>query len=64
MQSFRVHHDGFEVFDSDGDVHVLLHVEVVEVVCVERDDGLQRLFQHLLPVLNLLCEAREDDLAF
>jgi hypothetical protein len=43
MQSLRVHHDSLEVFDPDGDVHVLLHVEVVKVVGVEGDDSLERL---------------------
>ena len=63
MQSLRMHHDGFEVLDSDDDVHILLHVEVIEIIGVESDDGLERLFEHLLAVLNLLCETRKDHLA-
>lgn len=63
MQSFRVHHNGLKVFDPNSDVHVLLHVEVVKVLGVECNDGLERLFQDLLSVLNLLRKAREDDLA-
>jgi predicted DNA-binding protein (UPF0278 family) len=63
MQSLRMHHNGFEVLDSDDDVHILLHMEVVEIIGVESDDGLERLFEHLLAVLNLLCETCEDHLA-
>ena len=63
MQSLRMHHDGFKVLDSDDDVYVLLHVEVIEIICVKRDDRLERLFQYLLAVLNLLCETCEDNLA-
>jgi len=62
MQSLRVHDNSLEVFDPDGDVHVLLHMKVVKVLGVECDDSLKRLLQDLLAVLNLLCEAREDDL--
>lgn len=43
MQSLRVHHDSLEVFHPDGDVHILLHVEVVEVVGVQCDDSLKGL---------------------
>jgi predicted DNA-binding protein (UPF0278 family) len=63
MQSLRMHHNGFEVLDSDDDVHILLHMEVVEIIGVESDDGLERLFEHLLAVLNLLCETCKDHLA-
>lgn len=58
-----MHNNRFEVFDVDRDVHVCLHVEVLEVIRVQGDDGLHGLFQDLLAVLYLLSEAREDHLA-
>jgi hypothetical protein len=64
MQCLRVHHNGLEVLDPNGDVNVFLHVEVVKVLCVKCDDSLKRLLQDLLPVLDLLRETREDDFAF
>jgi hypothetical protein len=63
MQSLRMHHNGFEVLDSDDDVYILLHVEVIEIICVKRDDCFERLFQYLLAVLDLLCETCENHLA-
>lgn len=52
-----------EVFDVDRDVHVCLHVEVLEVICVQGDDGFHGLFQDFLAVLYFLGEACEDHLA-
>ena len=72
-------HDCFEVFDADDYVHVLLHVEVFEILGVDRDGRFQRLLQHFcvklafvhimvlndftFAILDLLCEAREDRLS-
>ena len=46
-QSLRMDHDSLEVFDADDDVHVLLHVEVFEVLGMQRDGGLKRLLERL-----------------
>ena len=46
-QSFRMVDNGFEISDADHDVHVLLHVEVVEIFSMNGDCCLERLFEDL-----------------
>ncbi len=45
-QRFCVSHNGFEVLDADHYMHVLLHVEVFEILCMDRDRSLERLLQY------------------
>lgn len=45
-QSLSMGDDCFEVLYADHDVHIFLHVEVVEVFSMYRNGGLQRLFKH------------------
>ena len=42
-QSLRMGDDGFEVLDTNDNVHVLLHMEVLEVFCMDGYSGLKRL---------------------
>ena len=50
-QSLGMSHDSLEVLDADDDVHVLLHVKVVEVLRVDRDCCLERLLQYFYILL-------------
>ena len=39
-------YDGLEVFDTDDDVHIFLHIKVFEVFRMDRDGSLERLFKY------------------
>ena len=42
-----VRDNGVEVFDVDDNVHALLHMEVFEVLGMQRDGSLERLLENL-----------------
>lgn len=37
---------GAEVFDTDNDMHILLHMKIFEILSMDSDGGLQRLLEN------------------
>ena len=53
--------ESLEVSDSDNDMQVFLHVEVIKLVSCYGNGSLQRFFQNMVPVERLFSETPEVD---